>query len=528
MQAPSDSNTEKALTKHILTALVISLSLAWILWFGISSAKFQKLVPDANLYLDIARHIDRGDGFLLSLNIRQAWIGNDRQALTYQQPVYSVILSLLKFDNTVIFKAVLLNVVFSLATIFLLFFAWRKFLEPWKAGLSILPFALSASFYDVYSTPLSEPLSMLVLSAAFLLFLSSDKYKTLAGFLFGLAFLARFANVFGILGLLLVLAIEARKNVKGFLKFLVALSLPILIFEIVGFVATGEWHPSYAEEAKMFRMAREHGGAVYQNAVPSLLFSGEITPKIFLLMIYHNVSAHFWHMLSSIGRLIFILSVIGLLAIKKAEKKWKLCAIFTFALANLVLFSFAFYFSNFTEADRYSLSSFVLLLPLGALGIQEISQRLRFSKNVEATILALIFILLATIQGLRTYDRFKEEKSQYANPAVRELYFNQPVEWVNKYTKQDELVATNYYQVPFIFDRPVVCLPINRQLTQTNLKTFLQIHKPKAILVDVGNYQQVEWQNPIYRKILEESGFEEVVSNERFVFYAFETKGKNE
>lgn len=518
-QAPPDSNAKKVFIKRLLAALIISLSLAWILWLGISSAKFQKLVPDANLYMDVARHINRGDGFVLSLNIRQAWIGNYRQALTYQQPLYSAILSLLKFDERAVFRAILLNVVFSLATIPLLFFAWRKFLQDWVAALAVLPFALSASFYEVYSTPLSEPLSLLVLSTAFLLFLSSDKYKGFSGFLFGLAFIARFSNVFGILGLLLVLAIEAKRDAKGFFKFLIALVLPILIFEIAGFIVTGEWHPSYAQEAKIFRMTREHGGALYRSSYPALIFEGKITPKIFLLMLYHNVSAHLLHMISSTGWTTFILSIIGLFAVRKIKESWKLYAVFMFAITNLVMFSLAFYFSSFTEADRYSLLSFMLLLPLSVLGIQGISSKLRLSKSAEATIVALILVFLAATQGWKTYDKFKTERKQLTNPTVREVYFNQPVEWVNKYTSQNELIATNYYQVPFIFDRPVVCLPINKQLTQTNLKTFLLIHKPKAILVDLGNYQQPEWQNPIYRKILKEMEYKQVDFNERFVFY---------
>lgn len=510
--------------KFTLGELIILSCLIWIGIIGVKSAKFQKLVPDANLYMDVARHINRGDGFILSLNIRQAWVGNNRQALTYQQPIYSAILSLLRFDEHVVFKAVLLNVIFSLATISLLFLAWRKLLRDWIVALSILPFALSKSFYEVYSTPLSEPFSMLVLSAAFLFFLSSEKYKTLSGFLFGLAFLARFSNIFGIVGLLLVLAIEAKSDIKGFLKFLIALVLPILIFEIVGFLLTGEWHPSYAQEAKVFRMTREHGGAIYQNSYPALLFSAKITPKIFFLMLYHNVSSHLLHMLSSIGWLTFILSIVGLFAIRKMKDGWKLYAVFMFAIANLVMFSFAFYFSNFTEADRYSLPSFALLLPMSALGIKEISRWFSLSRNTERIVASLIFIFLATIQGWKTYIKFFEEKTQFTNPIVKEVYFNQPVEWINKHTSKDELIATNYYQVPFIFDRPVVCLPINKQLTRTNLKAFLLIHKPKAILIDLGNYQQPEWQNPIYQKILEEMEYKLVDLNERFVFYVKYTK----
>ena len=517
-----DKNT---LIGNVFACFIMAFCILWVLWFGLSASKMQRLVPDANIYLDVGRHINKGDGFTLSLNIRQGWVGNSRNALAYQQPFYSLILSLLKYDDKVVSSAVILNVAFTFLTIILLFIAWRNFLPSWQASLAILPFALSANLYDVYSTPLSEPFAMLVLAASLAVFLCSDKYRTLAGFLFGLSFLARAPNALGILGLLLVLVIEDRKNLKNFLAFFVALLLPILIFEVVGFLITGEWHPSYAKEARTFRLTRDYGGASYENAMPSLIFTGTITTKIFLMMVYHNVSSHLKYIISSIGWLTFFLSAIGALTAKWIEKRKEILATFMFALASAVLFPFVFYFGTFIEA-RYSLPSLAIMLPLGVLGIQSIAQRIRIGKKVEIGLISLFLVCISAIQGVKTYKLFENNRAQYLNADVQRIFFNQPIEWIKDQTKPDALVATNYYQVPFLFNRPMVTLPINRQLTQNNLRKFLQVHKPKTILVDILNSQQIEWKNPIYLKILEESGYKQVDSNERFVLYAFETMDK--
>jgi hypothetical protein len=496
-----------------LPAMIIAVAMIWVLAEGALIAPAQKLSPDANSYLDIARNLSRGEGFVLKNNIYQSWLGTKRGALAYQQPVYPVFLAALRVFKNHVSAAILANALFSALALLFLYAAWRTFLDPWKAALALWPIAFSDSLYTAVSQPLTEASALCLVAAAFPLLFASKPKIVPAGLLLGFSMVLRAANIFGIVGLVAgcVFAFKEDRG-KIILKLIVATFAPLILFQVIGWLLTGDLYPGYGPDARIFRMTRDYGGAAYQPAAPALRFLGVVTASIFAKMLYHNVTLHLWELFLDSGPALFLLALLGL---RESRDKYPR-ALFAYAVGHVLLLSLAYYFIHTLESVRYALSPLAVLPALALVGLDRIAGRFPWRKNARIFLTVALVALVSLANANRTLTHLKADLRQYFDPEVRRIYIDEPAKWVTERTARDDLLATNYMINSFRFDRPVVSLPIDRQLSPKTLDSFLKYFKPKAVLVDDGNEFQDAWRDLKYLDVVRECGYELRDSNERF------------
>jgi hypothetical protein len=504
-------------SQYIAVALLL-FACSWVVIFGLKSAGFQKMSPDACMYLDIARNIKMGRGIVTRYNLYQSWIGEKRSALAYQQPAYPLLLALVLDDDVSVDNAIYANTIMATLALIFFFFFFRRYLDDWKAGIALIPFATSAGYYAQYSAPMTEAMSMMFLAAGLYAYSRGGRWWRLAALILGISLLIRASNLFSVAPFVVVIFIsEMRKDLPKALKFALIACAPLAIYEIICLATVGEIYPSYGGEARLFRMTRDYGGAIYQNSIPALGFSGRITGDILLKMLYHNVLHHIWEFFIEIGPFlsIFVLAAV-VLGVKDLKASF-VFPLFAFGIGSIICFSLVFYTLHDLEADRYSINALAVFLPLSIIGVQAIAERLKMELRTSNIVIIALFAFLSFISARETLALWNSEKDQHSNEEIKRVYFHDPANWIHDNTEENDLIATNYHMNAYVFDRPVITLPINRQLERNSLSQFISVHKPKAILLDYSNEYLPKWMNPIYWQFLEEMGYQELRKNYRFV-----------
>ncbi len=498
-----------------------AMGVLFILLLGFFAAPLEKSTPDANTYLDIGRNLSRGEGFVTDYNQYQGWTGLRKDAFPYQQPLLPLVHAFIPVGEKALLTANGLNSVFAALAILAYALAWRSLLAPWKAALAMMPVAFSPDFYDVYSVPLTEPLSLLIIALAFLALVRSDRLLVPAGLLFGLSIFLRSANVMGILGLVVGLTlINGKERWKRSACFVMAALGPLAVVELASLYSNGELYPAYGSAARTYRMTRDFGGAIYQSTRPTLLFAGQITPKIFASMLYHNALAHLTGLIGAAGWIICSLGVVGAFGKRKIDKcgHGKLLIFFAGGYWLLISLMFHHLHQDFTF-DRYALQISALMLPLAVLGIDYFVEKKILPQKLGVAIVVIGLVLLSGFNGVQTQKKYQRDRGQFLDPQIQQIYFTQPQQWIQKHTSPRALVATNYFMRAYHYDRPIISLPVNKQLSAKNLALFIVIHKPGAILVDVGNEYLPGWMKMEYQDLLAKLNYSELERNERFMFF---------
>jgi hypothetical protein len=501
-----------------------AIASVWVLVIGLSAAPCEKLTPDASAYLDLARQLARGAGFVLRYDEYQAWVGIERGAWFYQQPILPLVFSLVMRLARPILAANALNTVFAAAAVWCFALAWRRVLPNWQAALAVLPLAASPGFYAVYTTPLAEPLALFMVGAAlWLLFARPDRHW-LAGLLLGASVLLRAANLFLLVGLSVgYAAVQGRAKWREALRFALVLVGPYVIYAALGLLLTGELYPAYGPDARTFRLTRDFGGALYDPGF-GLAFAGKITFGVFGQMLARNALPHLSQLAGAVGWFVFGSALLGWLYRRVTGQGRLASLLLAAALAQIVLLSLTFHFLHELEATRYAVPVLPFALPL-AIGAWDRAATIARRRVNPAVIVASIVFVLTAAAAWRTVSAWRDDRRQYLDPAVRAVYFEQPAAWTQARLAATERLATNFNLQAFRFDRPVVSLPINRQLNETSLRRFLLAYQPAGLLVDAANPLQPEWGESKYHHLVAQAGYRPVAANERFRFYRYSPVG---
>ncbi|MCZ7586753.1 MAG: hypothetical protein M5R36_27350 [Deltaproteobacteria bacterium] len=393
--------------------------------FRLSRRALRKLTPDAGVYMDMARSLARGEGFRLSVNLYQDWIGASRTSVPYQQPIAPLMFSPVAGGPHAVSAAIIVNGFLTVAAMLGFFAAFARFLPSWKAALALLPMAVSPAAYIVVSAPLAEPSSLVLIAWGFFFLFRARPRMAAAGLLMGLSVLARASNLFRVVGLATAVALSlGRAGWKHAAVFSMTALAPFVVFDVFGRVFLGTGYPGYGLASKVYLMTRDYGGAIYHAAAPSLTFGGQIGGAVLWKMLVLNSTAHLAGMARSTGWIYFLPALAAFFVRLFADHqihRW----LSAFAYSQFFALGFIYHFIGHLEVERYSLVPLALLPAVALMAEQRLDASWGRPAHRRLAVAAIV-LLTCVWSGSRTIGLVAEDRRQYLDPDARRTYFNEP------------------------------------------------------------------------------------------------------
>lgn len=441
---------------------------------------------DSFLYFDIARQLARGDGFLLTFNPYQYWPGISYPALSFVHVGYPLFLSALRLFLPSIQQLIYFNFVFAFVNSYLIYLIARKLYDDRVvAAWSVCLIAATVSMEITLLRLLTEQMSLLLVLAAALFFISKKELsvRRLAalGFLLGAGFFIRASAIlYCFIFFLAALFSKEEAGRRGF-KILFLLLIPLLVaglYEIFVFLRYGALFPEYPEAFKSYYVATFFTGAKFFPQMPVIRPAGEA------VSLFYGVNARdMARVLFCILRFLLFFSLLRCGHVLKTRQRGEvlLLGLALAPIATTVLFYPYMRVAEF-QWTRFLLLPVISLILLGVKGWREAVLRLSpgLKRFAFHSVLAIVFAANFYQSGrvLAVYWKKDEARGRVASlKAVSE--------WVRSNTQDRDLVAVSIFLLGRVYlDRPTVVLPLYNALNTKNLRDFLSIYKPQAVIFE--------------------------------------------
>lgn len=444
---------------------------------------------DTFLYLDIAKNLAAGRGFVTSFNVYQYWPGVSYPALPFVQVGFPVILawSLAVFSSL---KALIAsNLLVAFANCFLILRIVKKMYDDsvcgrWAAVLLASTVCMEITLLRL----LTEEWSLLATLAAVLLFLTKDKISrrriVAIGLLLFIGVLMRSASVLYPLAFCAAVLLSPKERFKSSrlscaLLLVASFLVPLICYELAIYLRSHAWYPQYPQAFKNYYLATFSSGGRFHPTLP--VIRPDLNDPLTRVSLVN--------FLDMVWVLWCVLRVLLIFAIFRLAKTFKtrnpgelvLCGLALVQLAAALLFY------PYMRIGEFQWTRF-LLLPAACLAIVAIRELREFCKKFFPRTAAILFHgILAIVLTSNLYQSYKvlEVYWQKETRVDKVEALESVVSWVNRNTREGDLVAVSEFIIGNAYlARPVVVLPLYKTLNNNNLRDFLGIYKPRAVIFE--------------------------------------------
>lgn len=477
------------------------------------------LTPDAVEYVNVARHIVKGEGVTLSIKFHYF----DSQPVVHsnlgERPIlFPLLASLPLLLGGSIYSIQLMNVLFVGAIVALLFLITDSLFSR-RVGIITGSVALFSPWLTFVSNiAWSDALSALLVLLMFLVILQpkfSSSLAFLGGLFCGLSYLTRPVNILALLVLLAVIVGRSLnwgergfKLLLGVLGFLIPTS-PVFAYNTIHF----GWPFRSAQVFNFISLSFSDGmfygyGKNFASSPFAFLIRNwqRILPRI-----GSNTLIYFKSLfLDSGGLFVFSLGIpaaIFLMAKKKLDGK--ALALFSLGVLNFIAYSLTWGTFGFEfDAGRFLLVSYLLLLPLGVVGLSAVgldeNTYLKFRQKSISVLVAIAFFVAGISYLPRTaaldlaaLKNLFEHKKVSVGSDLEYLY-----NWINKNVKRSEIIGlSDPWPINFYTQRPVALLPYD--LSRGQLIKWVREYRIDWVFLSSNDLKSEEPRGRYY-EILEE------------------------
>ncbi len=459
--------------------LVTHLSLSYIAYNNSS---------DSFLYLDIAKNIATGKGFVTSFNGYQYWPGVSYPAISFIHIGLPLVLSfaypVLKSVNAFIS----LNFILGFLNCLLLFAIVRKmYRDRALAAWAVFLYVSSVSLEIVLFRILTEPWSLALLFIATLVFISPARARfapkaAILACLLALACLFRSSSIIYAPGFFLAMLLNSesglRQRAKEAFVFLGVFLCLVAFFEFGIFLKFNSFFPQYPAAFKNFYASTFLVGGQFFDHQPV------VRPLIAELAPVHAGQNFFnaMRVLFCILRVFCLFALLRVAIVFKTRQKGEILLL-TIALIQLASTLFLYPYMEIHEFEmvRFLILPAIALAVLGLRGWRDFTVRF-FPRTKTFIFHAVIFIVFLS-NFYQSFTVLKVYWQEEESGKVGEL--SAIADWVKKHTKESDLIASTEFIYGGVYlDRPVVAMPFFKTLDQINLRKFLSIYSPKVLIFE--------------------------------------------
>lgn len=446
----------------VLTAAAFALKV------GPATERF-RLCPDAVAYLDIAKNLASGDGFVstLKLNFLDG-SGVTHCALFDWPPLYPLFAGVLVILGAGETGLQVVNAVMASVTAGLVFLIGERMFGR-RAGLLAGAFAaIAPNLFRSGITALADPLGLVLALAAVLLALGAEGHPprwAVVGALIGAAHLAKYPHAIFLGAAMWALLSTGRRSCAAACALgFVSAAAPAGAWRWVLYGSPFACAQAYHYAVESYSMI------LWDSTVPAF-------PTVFAAPIGDialSVGAHAIDLLMGL-RGLFALSI-GLVAAivwrRHPGWSWQHRFVLAAAVGSFAVHAFTWSIPPLS-GSRFLLPAFCLLLPFAAAGILRLfDERGAVSRTVAAAACACTFG--AYCWGLVTAARYTGGEVSAPDSSI--------IRWISISTAPGQAVATNNpWAVNYWAGRPAVCLP--RGLDAPRTDEFAARHDVTAIVV---------------------------------------------
>ena len=442
---------------------------------------------DTFLYLDIAKNILSGKGGVTSFNVYQYWPGIFYPALPFVQVGLPLVLAALLLVFSTIKALILSQLLLAYLNCFLIFLLVKKIYNERALGYWVaLLVASSVSLEITVLRLLTEQLSLFLTLVVLLIFVSkngdSRRNLGIAAGLLAAGVLVRSASFFYFLAFCLVLGLSKEtfvSRIKKIVWFLFCFLTPLILFEFIIYLRYSAFCPQYPQAFKNYYLSTFASGGAFFPGLPA--FRPHPT-KISFITSWDNIKDMAF-VLSCILRVLFLFSLFRLFRIFKKRNREEIL------LAGLALLqiSAVILFYPYMKIGEFQWTRFLLLpvICLAALGTKELKELAwKFLKKTKKiffhSILAIVF-LSNVYQSTKVVEFYWGKDSRYTKAQA----LSQVAAWVQQNTDKEDLIAVSEYIIGGVYlERPTIILPTYNTLNRKNLRYFLDLYKPKAVIFE--------------------------------------------
>jgi hypothetical protein len=499
--------------------------LGWVLCLP-AALRAVQLSPDMVEYVDIARRVVHGQGYVLG--IKAYHIGGPEvvhDGLLHRTPLFTLIMAGMLGLGLDLYAVQVLNAAFGAVSAALVCsIGMRLFGRTVGIAAGILAAASPvglAQQVQIQSDALSTALTLVALR---LVILSADRSTLrpalLAGLCFGIGYLARPPVVVVAVAILAALPLlapsmaQARRIGLGLMVGLAIIGLPISAYSLLT-----RGRLSYSGKGYLYGVISD--ADIMENGYAAT----PLSPLAFISADPGLVLGAIWSVTSLYFRSIFFerewLAPLAVgwpgavLALARRRYEWTASLLLVAAAANYVFYALTWS----SWQDRFMLTTVYLLLPFGVDGLlrtlryawdRATSRRAAFVRAapVPATLLALVVAVVVAIWSPRFLEQYQGQFSYGERPVgtrvtdglrwtgpprwVNDGSLDDGIEWIREQTPPDAVLAHSQpWPYGFFTERPMVLLPY--RLTDELLRPFLIEYRVSYVLYDPRDPQRREY-----------------------------------
>lgn len=438
----------------------------------------QFLSPDASLYLDAARNVASGRGAVILFNQYQFWHGAGHPLWAYTQPLFPL-LAALPFKLGGVSGVITLNIFLFALNCSLIYLLVRRHAGVFVAAAAALfsGFSYNVVYTAVY--PWTEPLFLTMILAAFYLYLGpfGDKRYFWVGAVLGVSCLVRAAGVYAACMFFVAVLLTddwIKEKRYGFFLLLGGFLAVTGGYEIFCLVNYHAFYPEYVAAGLNFNNARNFPGAFYSGGKGVLHACAQaamfLRDPVEVVRNIKNLAVFFDH---ALFLLVAPLVYFAAGAYRRAGAFIRLLVFY--GIFNFI-FCFLFMESMGLEWLRILLVGFIALVIASLLLISR-----------EKSILRIVFVPVAIYCFVMTAADYFSFRSTMLEGYACELAARRATQrpfyhWIEKNTRHDDIVAVQFIDEGFWFDRPVIALPPGAMVNEKNIRDFVRIYRPRYVL----------------------------------------------
>ncbi|MFH0877095.1 MAG: glycosyltransferase family 39 protein [Candidatus Omnitrophota bacterium] len=465
--------------------LVLTFFPLWVTAARLSYIAYNN-ASDTFLYLDIARNIATGKGFVVSFNGYQYWPGAYHSALAYVHVGLPLFLSVFYPFFKAIEGFILVNAVLAVINCFLIFRLVKRITENkiWAVWVAVLA-ASTVCMQNTVLRILTEQLSFLVTLAALCVFAAPDRLSRhrilLVGFLLAAGMLIRSSSILLLLAFALALGLERRPGRERLRDIFFLCLCPLILFvayQVLVYARTNAFFPEYPRAFKNFYVATWLTGGNFFPELPVVRPVGSYAALA-------KLGVNAWEALRVFFctlRVLFFLALWQFIRIFRQRDRREMVLLMVAVLPFAAILVFYPYVRlHEFELVRFLLPSVVALLIIGIRGLSDFGQR--FLPRTKALFFhAVLFVIFASnyYQSYKVLEIYWHKETRQTVGQLEAV----PV-WLKQNTSSEDLIAAQEVLYGLVYlDRPVVAVPFRNTLSQNNLEAFIRIYKPAVIIYE--------------------------------------------
>ncbi len=480
----------KAIKENLLLALILLVPfLPYILTVAKISYIAYNNSSDTFLYLDIAKNILAGRGPVCSFHVYQYEHQLFYSAIPFIHLGLPILLSVLYAVSHSVKALIAFNIPLAYLNCFMIFWIVKNlYSDKTLAYWAVFLFASTVSMEITLLRILTEQLSLTVTLVALLIFAWQKaiprKWPFVVGILLGLGVLVRSASIVFIppffMAILLAAGTDKRVRLRQAFEILIWPLAIVILYELFVYANFNTFFPQYPTAFRNFYLSTYITGGEFFADTPVIRPFGH--PPF-----ASHLFANFTEMTYTLFCILRVLIVFFLLRIPRLFKERNRIELFLFWVVVFQITS-AIFFYSYIRIDEFQWTRFLLLpvislIVLGAKGLRDFCGRFfpRTKFFLFHAILSIIF-LSNFYQSYKVLEAYWEE-AKYGRKVVN---LEAIAGWVRANTGTQDMIAVSaeYIIGGVDLDRPTVSLPFGKTLNSNNLRDFINIFRPKAVIFE--------------------------------------------